>query len=99
MKAATALHRKLATSPQNPTLCGGCRLRVEIVRMMWQVVFADKRNHELEDNMVWRIAEGMRARVRVRIADARSLATYTTAARGACGGGRAAARRGRTRRW
>jgi uncharacterized tellurite resistance protein B-like protein len=31
--------------------------RLEIVRMMWQVVFADKKNHELEDNMVWRIAE------------------------------------------
>jgi uncharacterized tellurite resistance protein B-like protein len=31
--------------------------RIEIVRMMWQVVFADKQNHELEDNMVWRIAE------------------------------------------
>ncbi|MDB5613838.1 MAG: TerB family tellurite resistance protein [Devosia sp.] len=31
--------------------------RIEIVRMMWLVVFADKKNHELEDNMVWRIAE------------------------------------------
>ena len=31
--------------------------RVEIVRMMWTVVFADSKNHELEDNMVWRIAE------------------------------------------
>lgn len=31
--------------------------RVEIIRMMWTVVFADKQNHELEDNMVWRIAE------------------------------------------
>lgn len=31
--------------------------RIEIVRMMWTVVFADKKNHELEDNMVWRIAE------------------------------------------
>ncbi|NMA98000.1 MAG: TerB family tellurite resistance protein [Phyllobacteriaceae bacterium] len=31
--------------------------RIEIVRMMWTVVFADRRNHELEDNMVWRIAE------------------------------------------
>lgn len=31
--------------------------RVEIVRMMWLVVFADNKNHELEDNMVWRIAE------------------------------------------
>ena len=31
--------------------------RIEIIRMMWTVVFADKENHELEDNMVWRIAE------------------------------------------
>lgn len=31
--------------------------RVEIIRMMWTVVFADRNNHELEDNMVWRIAE------------------------------------------
>jgi uncharacterized tellurite resistance protein B-like protein len=31
--------------------------KLEIVRMMWQVVFADGKNHELEDNMVWRIAE------------------------------------------
>lgn len=31
--------------------------RLEIVRMMWQVVFSDDKNHELEDNMVWRIAE------------------------------------------
>jgi len=40
--------------------------RIEIVRMMWQVVFADSKNHELEDNMVWRIAEliGVSARQR-----------------------------------
>ncbi len=31
--------------------------RIEIIRMMWTVVFADRKNHELEDNMVWRIAE------------------------------------------
>lgn len=31
--------------------------RIEIVRMMWTVVFSDDRNHELEDNMVWRVAE------------------------------------------
>jgi uncharacterized tellurite resistance protein B-like protein len=31
--------------------------RIEVVRMMWTVVFADRKNHELEDNMVWRIAE------------------------------------------
>ena len=40
--------------------------RIEIIRMMWTVVFADKDNHELEDNMVWRIAEliGVSARDR-----------------------------------
>ncbi len=31
--------------------------RIAIIRMMWEVVFADGKNHELEDNMVWRIAE------------------------------------------
>lgn len=43
--------------------------RIEIIRMMWQVVFADKKNHELEDNMVWRIAEliGVSARDRTTL--------------------------------
>lgn len=31
--------------------------KIEIIRMMWTVVFADRKNHEMEDNMVWRIAE------------------------------------------
>ncbi len=31
--------------------------RIDIIRLMWEVVFADGVNHELEDNMVWRIAE------------------------------------------
>jgi len=31
--------------------------RIEIIRMMWTVVFSDNKNHELEDNMVWRVAE------------------------------------------
>jgi uncharacterized tellurite resistance protein B-like protein len=31
--------------------------RLEIIKKMWQVVFADGFNHELEDNMVWRVAE------------------------------------------
>ena len=43
--------------------------RIEIIRMMWQVVFADGKNHELEDNMVWRIAEliGVSARDRTTL--------------------------------
>lgn len=40
--------------------------RINIIRLMWQVVFADDYNHELEDNMVWRVAEliGVSARDR-----------------------------------
>lgn len=40
--------------------------KIAIIRMMWQVVFADDSNHELEDNMVWRVAEliGVSARDR-----------------------------------
>jgi uncharacterized tellurite resistance protein B-like protein len=40
--------------------------RIGIIRLMWQVVFADSENHELEDNTVWRIAEliGVSARDR-----------------------------------
>ncbi|MDB5506932.1 MAG: hypothetical protein JWR75_1570 [Devosia sp.] len=43
--------------------------KIAIVRMMWQVVFADGKNHELEDNMVWRIAEliNVSARDRTRL--------------------------------
>ena len=43
--------------------------RLDIVRMLWQVVFADKKIHELEDNMVWRIAEliGVSARDRTTL--------------------------------
>ena len=45
------------------------KARIEIIRMMWQVVFADGKNHELEDNMVWRIAEliGVSARDRTTL--------------------------------
>ena len=45
------------------------KARLEIIRMMWQVVFADGKNHELEDNMVWRIAEliGVSARDRTTL--------------------------------
>ena len=33
------------------------KARVEFVRIMWEVVYADGELHELEDNLVWRIAE------------------------------------------
>lgn len=31
--------------------------RVEFVRLMWEIVYADGELHELEDHLVWRIAE------------------------------------------
>ena len=31
--------------------------RVEFIGMMWEIVYADGELHELEDNVVWRVAE------------------------------------------
>lgn len=31
--------------------------RIRFIELMWEVVFADGQAHELEDNVVWRIAE------------------------------------------
>lgn len=31
--------------------------RIEFIRVMWEVVFADDELHELEDNILWRVAE------------------------------------------
>lgn len=41
--------------------------RVEFVELLWEVVYADGERHELEENVVWRIAEllGVSARQRV----------------------------------
>lgn len=41
--------------------------RAEFIRLMWEVVFADGEMHELEDNMVWRVAELMGVSNRVRV--------------------------------
>ncbi len=43
--------------------------RIEIIAMMWRVVFSDGKNHEMEDNMVWRVAEliGVSARERTQL--------------------------------
>ena len=60
-------------------------LKIEIVRMMWQVVFSDDKNHELEDNIVWRVAEliGVSPRNRMlerqRVRDAHGLPTANDA--------------------
>lgn len=43
--------------------------RIAIIEMMWKLVFADRENHELEDNLVWRVAEliGVSARDRTTL--------------------------------
>ena len=43
--------------------------RRDVVEMMWEMVFADGRISEFEDNMVWRVAEllGVSARERITI--------------------------------
>ncbi len=43
--------------------------RIEIIEMMWELVFADGEIHEFEDNMVWRVAEllGVSRRDRIRM--------------------------------
>ena len=41
--------------------------RISFVELLWEVVYADGDRHELEENVVWRIAEllGVSARQRV----------------------------------
>ncbi|HHZ09538.1 MAG TPA: hypothetical protein GX405_12250 [Rhizobiales bacterium] len=43
--------------------------RAELVGILWDVVYADGERHELEDNLVWRIAEhiGVDSRERVEL--------------------------------
>jgi uncharacterized tellurite resistance protein B-like protein len=35
----------------------GPEARVELIRLLWEMVYADGEAHELEDNVVWRVAE------------------------------------------
>lgn len=42
--------------------------RAEFIRIMWEIVYADGELHELEDNLVWRIAELIGVERRDRIA-------------------------------
>jgi uncharacterized tellurite resistance protein B-like protein len=31
--------------------------RVKFIELLWEIVYSDGENHELEDNLVWRVAE------------------------------------------
>lgn len=48
--------------------------RLRIVEMMWELVYADGASSELEDNIVWRVAELLGIDSRDRIALKRSIA-------------------------
>ncbi|MCT7377253.1 TerB family tellurite resistance protein [Chelativorans salis] len=41
--------------------------RAEFIRLMWEIVFADGEMHELEDNLVWRVAELIGVDTRTRV--------------------------------
>ena len=45
--------------------------------MMWQLVFADGKVHEFEDNLIWRVAEllGVSSQVRIRLKQSVRAAT------------------------
>jgi uncharacterized tellurite resistance protein B-like protein len=57
--------------------------RVRIVEMMWQMVFADGRVSEFEDNVVWRAADllgvSSRDRIDLKHRAARSMSEPDTA--------------------
>ncbi|MCI5075512.1 TerB family tellurite resistance protein [Oricola sp.] len=46
--------------------------RVRFIELLWEVVYADGENHELEDNLVWRVSEllGVDGRDRVLLRQA-----------------------------
>lgn len=41
--------------------------RAEFIRLMWEIVYADGELHELEDNLVWRVAELIGVDTRTRV--------------------------------
>ncbi len=43
--------------------------RARVIEMMWEIVYADGRRDELEDNLLWRAADllGVSARVRIEL--------------------------------
>lgn len=57
----------------------GPEAKVELIRLLWEMVYADGEAHELEDNVVWRVAEliGVDSRDRIlmrqKVREARGL--------------------------
>jgi uncharacterized tellurite resistance protein B-like protein len=51
--------------------------RERIIELMWELVFADGKVHEFEDNLIWRVAEllGVSSQARIRLKQAVRAAT------------------------
>lgn len=48
--------------------------RVRVIENLWEIVYADDKSHEFEENVVWRVAELLGVNRRDRIATKRSVA-------------------------
>jgi uncharacterized tellurite resistance protein B-like protein len=60
----------------------GQEARVEFIGMMWEIVYADGVRDEVEDNIVWRVAELMHVERSDRIRMRRAVEQRTPAATG-----------------
>lgn len=60
--------------------------RLEFIRLMWEIVYADGELHEVEDNVMWRIAELLgidsQERIALRLSVQKSVADDTEAESG-----------------
>ncbi len=52
----------------------GSEARSEFIRLLWEIAYADGERHELEDNIVWRVAELIGVEREERVALRRSVA-------------------------
>jgi len=48
--------------------------RIQVVENLWQIVFADGKSHEFEENLLWRVAELLGVNRRDRIARKQAVA-------------------------
>ncbi len=48
--------------------------RIEAIELLWEIVYADGKSHEFEENLVWRVAELMGVNSRDRIARKHAVA-------------------------
>jgi len=59
--------------------------RVRVVENLWEIVYADGKSHEFEENLVWRVAELLGVNRQERIAKKRAAAENKPAAEGDAG--------------